>query len=299
MNTNLEQYKIFRTVARSQSFSKAARELFVSQPAVSQAVANLEESLHAALFVRGARGVTLTPEGRLLYDYVEPALSLLETGEEKLSEMAKLLKGEVKIAAADTISRHYLLPYLRKFHEKHPGIHLHVVNRTSVQSIELLRAGAVDFAFANLPLETDGLLVEPCMEVHDIFAGSARFAHLARRPVSLEQLAAQPLIMLEQTSNSRKLVERHFLEHGVALQPEIELCSYDLMLDFAGIGLGIACVIREFAGDALSQGGLSEILLADPLPARSIGLCRVANVPMSFAAEEFYRVIREEGLRPA
>lgn len=299
MNTNLEQYKIFRTVAHCQSFSRAARELYVSQPAVSQAVANLEESLRTALFVRGARGVTLTPEGRLLYDYVEPALTLLETGEEKLAEMAKLLKGEVKIAAADTISRHYLLPHLQSFHEKHPGIHLQVVNRTSVQSLELLRGGAVDFAFVNLPVETEGLLVEPCMEVHDIFVGNARFSHLTRCPVALEQIAAQPLIMLEQMSNSRKLVDAYFRGHGVVLQPEIELCSYDLMLDFAGIGLGIACVIREFAGDALSQRGLTEIPLAEPVPARSIGLCRVANVPMSFAAEEFYRGIREEGLRLA
>lgn len=296
MDTNLEQYKIFREVARCHSFSRAAREIYISQPAVSQAIANLEETLHTALFIRGARGVTLTPEGRLLYDYVEPALSLLETGEEKLSEMAKLLKGEVKIAAADTISRHFLLPYLRNFHEKHPEIHLQVINRTSEQSISLLKTGAVDFAFANLPLETEGLVIEHCMDIHDIFVAGSKYSHLAHQPLTPEQLAAQPLIMLERMSNSRRLVDRHFLDFGVELQPEIELCSYDLMLDFASIGLGIACVIREFATPHFTQGELFEVPLTCPLPPRSIGLCRLQNVPMSFAAGEFYRMIAQRAL---
>ena len=291
MDTNLEQYKIFRAVARCQSFSKAARELYVSQPAVSQAIANLEESLGTPLFIRGARGVTLTAEGRLLCDYVEPALSLLETGEEKLSDMAKLLNGEVKIAAADTISRHYLLPYLQAFHEKHPDIHIQVINRTSEQSVSLLKSGTVDFAFVNLPVEQDGLIIEHCMDIHDIFVGSRKFAELYHRPLTPAQMAAQPLIMLERLSNSRRLIEQHFLDSGVVLHPEIELCSYDLMLDFASIGLGIACVIREFAAEALQNGTLLEIRLTSPPPPRSIGLCRMQNVPLSFAAGEFYRMI--------
>ncbi|MGI5893360.1 MAG: LysR family transcriptional regulator [Candidatus Merdivicinus sp.] len=293
MDTNLEQYKIFRVVARCQSFSRAAKELYVSQPAVSQAIANLEESLRTPLFIRGARGVTLTPEGKLLADYVEPALALLETGEEKLTEMAKLLKGEVKIAAADTISRHFLLPYLRSFHEMHPEIHIQVINRTSQQSIDLLKSSAVDLAFANLPINSEGILVEHCMDVHDVFVAGTRFAHLTRQPITPQQLAAQPLIMLEQMSNSRRQVDRHFREYGVELQPEIELCSYDLMLDFAGIGLGIACVIREFAAETMEQNALAEIPLTVPLPPRSIGLCRLQNVPLSFAAGEFYRLIVE------
>lgn len=291
MDTNLEQYKIFRAVARCQSFSKAARELYVSQPAVSQAIANLEESLNTPLFIRGARGVTLTTEGRLLCDYVEPALSLLETGEEKLSDMAKLLNGEVKIAAADTISRHYLLPYLKAFHEEHPDIHIQVINRTSEQSVSLLKSGTVDFAFVNLPMEQDGLIMEHCIDIHDIFVGNEKFAELSRHPLTPAQMAAQPLIMLERLSNSRRLMEQHFLDNGVVLHPEIELCSYDLMLDFASIGLGIACVIREFAADALQNGTLFEIPLTSPPPPRSIGLCRMQNVPLSFAAGEFYRMI--------
>lgn len=293
MNTNLELYRVFREVARQSSFSAAARELYVSQSAVSQAIGNLEKSLNTTLFIRGTKGVKMTGDGKLLYDYTESALSMLEKGEEMLEERAKLLAGEVKIAAADTISKHFLLPYLQKFNSGHPSIRIQVVNRTSMQSIALLKSGMVDFAFVNLPIKEEGIATVKCMDVHDIFVGGQKYKHLSHYPMEPSELIKYPLIMLEGISNSRKYVDRHFMEYGILLEPEIELGSHDLLLEFAKIGLGISCVVQEFSREYLKREEVFQIPLNPPIQRRSMGMCFLKNVPMSAAAEAFYQTVAE------
>ncbi len=294
MNANLELYRVFREVARQSSFSKAARELFVSQSAVSQAIGNLEKTLGTVLFVRGKKGVKLTSDGELLYEYTESALSTLEKGELKLEERGKLLAGEVKIAAADTISKYVLLPILKDFNELYPDIRIHVVNRTTAESIQLLKSGAVDFAFGNFPIDEAGIVMKKSMTVHDIFVGNSKFKELSGVKILPEKLIEYPLIMLESISNSRKYVDRYFMEYSIALQPEIELGSHDLLLEFAKIGLGISCVIKEFSEEFLDSGELFEIKLEKEIKERSIGICYSDGVPLSKAAEEFFKIALED-----
>jgi len=294
MNANLELYRVFREVARQSSFSKAARELFVSQSAVSQAIGNLEKTLGTTLFVRGKRGVTLTSDGELLYEYTESALSTLEKGEAKLEEREKMLAGEVKIAAADTISKYVLLPILKDFNELYPDIRIHVVNRTTMESIQLLKSGEVDFAFCNFPIDEEGIVSKKSMTVHDIFVGSNKFKELKDNKILPEKLIEYPLIMLESISNSRKYVDRYFREYSIDLQPEIELGSHDLLLEFAKIGLGISCVIKEFSKEFLKNGELFEIKLEKKISPRSIGICYLKGMPLSKAAEEFYSIALED-----
>ena len=148
MAVKLELYRIFRTVAEEESISAAAKTLFISQSAVSQSIHQLEEQLQVRLFSRQPRGVTLTGEGRVLYDYVRSAISLIETGEEKVQQTRELMMGELVIGASDTVTRSLLLPYLQRFHERYPAIRLKVLNGTSYEALQMLRAGQVDLAFA-------------------------------------------------------------------------------------------------------------------------------------------------------
>ena len=149
MAVKLELYRIFRTVAEEESISAAAKTLFISQSAVSQSIHQLEEQLQVRLFSRQPRGVTLTGEGRVLYDYVRSAISLIETGEEKVQQTRELMMGELVIGASDTVTRSLLLPYLQRFHERYPAIRLKVLNGTSYEALQMLRAGQVDLAFAS------------------------------------------------------------------------------------------------------------------------------------------------------
>lgn len=285
---HLELYKVFQKVAECESFSGAAKELFVTQPAVSQAVKQLEEELNCELFLRNARGVSLTDEGKLLYGYVNSALNLIVTGEDKLSRMQALRSGDLTIGAGDTITKQFLMPYIDRFHTLYPDILIKVTNRTSTEIVDFLRNGTVDIAFVNLPLSAEGIKTIDCMEIEDIFVAGERFRFLEGKALTYEELSSYPLIMLEPRANSRKFVDSHFLKNGVSLQPEIELGAYDLLLDFAEIGLGIACIIREFAG---RQKNLFEVRLQTPLPRRHIGICYLSSIRLSPSARKFIDLI--------
>ena len=121
MNVNLEYYKIFYYVGKYESITQAAEALAISQPAVSQAVKNLEKNLGSALFVRTSKGVRLTVEGKLLYSYVQRGYEYILLGERKFQEMQDLTKGEIRIGASDMTLQFYLLSYLERFHETYPG----------------------------------------------------------------------------------------------------------------------------------------------------------------------------------
>lgn len=292
MDIKLEQYKTYYYVAKHASFSKAAEQLYMSQSAVSQSIKNLEQALGMPLFLRNSRGVTLTAEGELLFDYVEQALSLLSKAEGELSQRKNLELGELRIGVGDTISRYLLLPQLDRFHKNYPHIKLQIINRTSLDAIGLLKSGHIDLAFVNLPLEDDGINTLPFLQVQDIFVAGGRFRYLQNQPRTLEELSRLPLILLEPKANSRRYIDQIFLSHGIRLSPEIELGSHDLLLEFAQIELGVSCVIREFSQQALKEDRLFEVPLAEPIPPRNIGISTLKGVPLSPAAASFLAMIQ-------
>ena len=292
MDVNLELYRIFCEVAKNGSISKAAGKLFVSQSAVSQAVKQLENKLGGPLFSRHTRGVQLTPEGAVLFSYASNAVSLIENAQEKLLRMKNLRAGEIKIGASDTICSLFLLPILKRFNGEHPEIQISVTNRTTSESIALLKRGAVDISFVNLPVEEEPLLaVTPVMPIHDCFVAGEKHAVLADTTMRLGDLREYPVLMLEKASNSRKQMDRFLSECNLELRPAIELGSLALLSEFAKIGLGIAATIREEAAAMLARRELYELRFEETLPVRHIGLVQMRDVAPSFAAKAFIDVL--------
>lgn len=287
MSGKLDLYKVFCRVAKNGSFSRAARDLYMSQSAVSQAVMQLEGELDIRLFHRTPRGVTLTTEGRLLFEYAHSALSLIEAGEQKLLEFKNMTLGELKIGVGDTISRYFLLPYLEAFHKQYPNIKFKMVNGTTVEICSILKTGEVDIGICNFPLNDPALERIPCFEVQDIFVCGEKYNTLCSAPVPLEEVNQLPLIMLERTSNSRMYVEEYLLSQGVKIAPEFELGSHELLLEFARINLGIACVTKQFAQDYIQKELVYEMPVNPPIPKRHIGICYLKSVPLSPAATKF------------
>ena len=198
MDVNLELYRIFCIVAQNGNISKAAEELFVSQSAVSQTIKQLEKKLGGKLFNRSARGVQLTPEGEVLFSYVNSAVSLVKNAEEKLLRIQNLREGEIKIGASDTICSLFLLPMLERFNTNYPDIHISVTNRTTQESIDLLRNGTVDLSFVNLPIDNDPLLeITPVRPIRDCFVVGEKYAFLADSVMRLSDLQSHPILMLE------------------------------------------------------------------------------------------------------
>ncbi len=286
MDINLDWYRVFDAVARAGSFSGAARSLYISQPAVSLAVQQLEQALGTKLFLRSQRGVTLTHEGEVLRGYVGSAVALIGAGERKVQKLKELSAGELRIGAGDTACKWFLLPCIEKFHAMYQEVSLSVTNRTSSETIKLLRSGQLDIGFVNMPISAEGVIFEPCLPLQDIFIAGSPFSYLRNRTVTLHELSTQPLIMLERISNSRRWVDRHFFENGAAVDAEIELGSHDLLHDYARMGMGVACVIREFT-EPLEPMGLFSITLDHPIPPRSLGVCYLDGIPLSEATKRF------------
>lgn len=291
MVTKLDLYKVFCQVGKSKSFSKASKELYMTQPAVSQAIMQLEGELDIRLFNRTPKGVSLTNEGNLLFEYVNSAINLINAGEEKILESKDLTVGELKIGVGDTISKYFLLPYLEFFHNRYPNLKFKIINGTTLELCALIKSGEIDIAICNLPIDDPSLEFITCGEVRDIFVCGEKYKDLTKKKISLEEMVKYPLIFLEPNSNSRKYVENFMLSNGIKISPEFELGSFDLLLEFAKINLGIACVVKEFSKDYLEQGLLYEVKVLEEIPSRSIGVCYLKSVSLSLASTKFVEIL--------
>ena len=169
MAVKLELYRVFKEVAEAGNITAAAQNLFISQSAVSQSIKQLESDLQSRLFARNSRGVSLTPDGKMLYEYVRSAMGLLETGEEKLSQSRQLQVGHLTIGASDTVTSQFLLPYLDRFHRQYPGVHIQIISGRSHKVLGLLQSGKVDIAFASTPQDASSLSTFRCFDTHSIF----------------------------------------------------------------------------------------------------------------------------------
>ena len=291
MKTKLDYYRIFYETARHASFSTAARYLYISQSAISQCIHQLESDLNTQLFVRSRRGVTLTKEGEILFRKVEQAMQSIEQGETMLARLHHLDSGELIIAAGDTITSHYLLPYLEKFHATYPEIRIEMANSYSFQMVQLVKEGKAELAFVNLPAEDDELCIEPCLRIHDIFVCGAE--QKTKDRYTWAEMSKQPLILLEPNSTSRRNLDKSFKEKGINLTPRIEVAAHDLLIRFASIHLGVSCVVEEFSKDELSKGTIRPMNLQPPIPPRSIGYAYLKHNTLSKAAQAFLKLIKE------
>jgi len=287
MLSHIEQYRIFNIVAKQKSFSKAAKELYMTQSAVSQAIKQLEISLDTLLFKRTSKGVELTYAGNILYKYTSSAMELLETGLIKIESLKSLDEGELKIGASDTIATYFLLPHLEMFHKLYPNIKIQIINRVSSETVDLLKNGIVDIAFINLPLEDDTIEIKECMTVHDTFVAGNGYRELKNKTFTREDISKMPLILLENKANSRKYVNKIFLESGQMLNASIELGAYELLLQLAKINLGVSCVVKEFSKEYLDNNFLFELKQKNPIPPRAIGYCYSKNLHLTPSMKKF------------
>lgn len=294
MEIRMDLYRIFNVTASSSSISEAAEKLYMTQSAVSQSIKQLESLLDTALFVRTRKGIELTSEGEILKEYTSGAIELISTGQKRLSSFKELNEGELIIGAGDTISSYYLLPLLEKYHKLYPGIRIEIINRVSNEAVELLKAGKIDLAFVNLPINDHTLDITECIDVHDIFVAGKSFEHLRNKELSRREISELPLILLEKKSRSRNYVDSVFEKSGCVLNADIELGAHELLLQLASINLGVSCVIKEFSKKYLEEGDVFEIKQKNPIPARSVGCCSSKRITLSPAALKFLEMARSD-----
>ena len=297
-SVNLEYYRVFCSVCECGGITAAAEALCISQPAVSQAVRQLETALGCRLFLRTSRGVKLTSEGELLLSYVRRGIDAIQDGETMLRRMKDLETGEIRIGASDTICRYYLVPFLSEFHKRYPNIHIKVTNRTSIECARLLDNGQVDFILTNYPNSGLGGTqnIHVLREFNDIFVANETYFPMKDRPVTLRELQALPILMLDRKSTTSEFLHNMFQKHQLDLVPEIELSSNDLLIDLARIGLGIAFV-PDFCLPA-GEKELYALTLTEALPPRQLVVVHNETMPISQASREFIELLENGSKTP-
>lgn len=297
MTQNLSSYWIFYTVANAGNISKAAKELYISQPAISKSIQKLEESLNCKLFSRSSRGVILTDEGNLLYDHVKEAFETLSLGEDKLKRSIDLGVGHIQIGVSSTLCKYMLLPYLSEFIHRNPHISISINCQSTNETLRLLDDNKIDIGLIGKPESLKGLIFDHLSDIEDIFVATPEYLdNLAERGVEKDEVLEQATLMLLDKNNvTRRYIDDYFQENLINVSDTINISDMGLLIDFAKIGVGVACVIKSFVSRELEKGKLEEIPLEIAIPKREVGFAYKENVKNSKALEsfiEFYKTYK-------
>ncbi len=292
MIVSYDAYRVFYTVARLGSFTKAAEALLGSQPNLTRTVRNLESALGCTLFVRSNRGVSLTPEGEKLFARVSIACEQIQAGEAELASDRGLQSGVVSIGASETALHGFLLPVLGAFHRAYPGIRLRISNHSTPQALAALRSGLVDVAVVTSPAEdTDGLHIEPLGQFDEVPVCGPSLMHLCGQTLTLADLSAYPFISLGRETASYAFAYRLFTESGAIFSPDIEVATSDQILPLVRQNLGVAFLPEAFAAPALEAKAIGRLKLAEAIPPRRLLMARRSGQALSLAAQALEKMI--------
>jgi len=297
MDSNtLSLYHIFSAVAEAESISGAAKELFISQPAVSKAIKKLEEALGTILLYRNSRGVNLTHEGTVLYEYIHSAFETIYAGEESLKHINELGIGHIHIGVSSTLCKHVLLPYLKGFLELHPHTQIAIDCQSTLHTVKLLENKEIDIGLIAQPDSNKKLQYITIGHLQDTFIASPQYVNglLAREQISERQLLEKSkLILLDKKNLTRRYVDRYLNKWNIDTDDAMEVSSMELLIDFVKTGLGVGCIIKQFVIDELKNGQLVEISTPSAMKQRDVSFAYSTLVPLTGSAKAFVDYIND------
>ena len=291
MNINFELYRIFYTVAKHKNITKAAEELYISQPAVSKAIKNLENNLGGKLFNRTKKGVVLTEEGKEFYNYISTAIEYINNAEHKFNDLMNLEVGTIRIGASSTITRYFLAPYLDEFHKKYTKIKVEIYTDMTFKLFDKLKNGLVDLVVLNLPFDSSSnIKIIELIEVQDGFYVNDNFKDLINKNISLKELENYPFLLQSKNSNTGTFLNNVCKDNNVNLKPNMTLAGYSLVYEFTRIGFGIGYLTDRFILNE-DRNKLHKLNIIEKIPKRHLGLAySKVNLP-TFATKELIKII--------
>lgn len=303
MEQNLNQYRIFYAVAKSGSISRASQMLYISQPAVSKAVIKLEEELGAKLFDRNSRGVSLTFEGKILFEQVQTAFEAINAGEEKIRLISSLGIGHLRIGASATFCKYLLLPFLKGFIKEHPHIKITIESQSTSHTLKLLQEGKIDIALVVRTDNFKNLEFYSLGQFQDIFAATEDYlqnlnlrsesSNLSKEEFEVQLFKNANIMLLDEENITRLYVNNYFRMNNIEVNQILEVNNMDLLIEFAKISLGVACVIKEFISGDLKSGRLLEIPLSKPMAKRTAGFAYLKNAPFTDSMKYFMDYVKK------
>ena len=270
MNTfdNLAKYKIFLSVAECKSISKAATQLYLSQPAVSIAIKKLEKSLNTTLFIRKPKGVTLTENGKILYDRAKQAFNLLSDTEQILKSSKNT--GHLRIAASNVLCKYFLMPYLKAFTHKYPDTDVSITCTSSSNACSMIEKCNIDLALVAKPNNLGKSQYHSLGIIEYIFVCTPSYRNKFNC-TNYEIFQYGNIMLLNKDNGSRTHINNYYAKNNIIPSHILEVNDMDMLIEFAKMGIGISCVVKQFVEYELNSSSLIEINLSKPIPPREIG----------------------------
>lgn len=270
--------------------TKASEELHISQPAISQSIKKLEDQLGGTLFSRSNKGMELTEEGKMFYEYVKSALELINNTETEFASFKDLTKGKIKIGCSTTLTKLILIDILKEFHKDYPNISINITNNLTINLIKNLKHGKLDFVIFNESnIKETNLHLEKIKELSQCFVYNPILYN--DEVNNFEQLNRLPLILQKEESNSRKLLDYIALQNNVKLIPQMEVVSQELISEFANIGLGVGFTIIDLA--TRNYKTLKELKINKKIPNINIYLATNKSDSLTFASKMFIKYLKK------
>ena len=294
LDQNLPLYRSFYAVANAGNISNAAEILFISQPAVSKSIKKLEQNMHCTLFVRDHNGVKLTEAGRILYQHVEKAFATLSLAKEDIKAELEAEAGHLIIGTNISLCRRYLMPYLDVFLKEDAKMRLKLTFLTAGETIDLLEKNKIDIGLIRSPGIPENIDFHSVGMFHDVFvANPSYFKYLGIKDISNteEILAKGTLILLDQERTARKLIDDSIAKKGYTAKNILALNFMEMILDFAMLGQGIGCVVKEFVQEELDNGTLIEVPLDIKIKPREAGFVRLKEDLRNPATKKFWELL--------
>lgn len=300
MNQSLSSYYIFYEVAQAGSFSKAAAQLYISQPAISRSIQKLEDSMGTRLFLRTPKGVRLTPEGTILYHHLETAFSSIESAEQKIETLTNSEGGTLHIGVSTTLCKHLLLPYLSAFIRQYPAINIRIRCQSSNETLQMLTDDTIDIGLVGMPEQKSNLCYDHLLEIEDIFVATASYMkHLPPKAVTTREiLESSTLMLLDKKNMTRQYIDDYLTQNQIRTKDYIEISDMDLLIEFAKISVGVACVIKNFVTEELKKRELIQIPLDLPIHKRNVGFAYKKTQLQNKALNTFLQFCRQENFSP-
>lgn len=295
MDQNLSQYRIFYAVASAGNISRAAKELYISQPAISKSISKLEDSLGTTLFTRGSRGVQLTEEGALLFAHTKAAFEQLSAGELELKRIKEFNMGHIRIGVSNTLCRFIMVSYLKDFIARYPHIKITIESQSTTHTLSMLEQQQIDVGLIAEPQRHQkNLHVLPVMDIEDIFAASPTYLEnlRLREGADADVFQVGNIMLLDKNNIPRHYIDDYMSLNHITANNLLEVTTMDLLIEFTRIGLGIGSVIKEFVQEDLENGRLVQLKLDTPIHKRTIGFACHKN-RTSRALDTFMRFCEE------
>ena len=273
---NFNALRIFFEVASKNSFLEASNKLFLSQPAISKSIANLEKDLNVKLFYRANRGISLTPSGEILYKNLKHVRDILETCQREILSINDVEESHLVVGVQSHIVRNYFMNKIDHFKLNHPNVQIELIDSTTSNFIELLENRKLDFVIDSSPIESiyNNISIEPICSLSTCFIKSKGNDFKIN---SIKDLEKENIILPINKSSLRKNLNKIFDDYKVSIKTRLEFDTEELIIESTRRNLGIGYVVEPAISYLIETGILEKLNVDFELPKLEINLVKIDN----------------------